>query len=298
MLPAQANYDQATFQVKELWGLGDHEYPYRASCSRLGLAAFVCRHFYSLAAEEGHVEIRTTVGTFKIFPQGPSATIHFSPLDRVPETHRLASGDFQSVRKFAQGQIRLSPVAFTRAYDREGSDDERWRVAPKRFMIMTPALDHPRCIRFVTQAELEMLEVSREICKVVMRVFIRFVDEEYPEGTEAIDQWESVMIVLQLYNSADFVHPDSVKMATEAYWAMCTTAFPVEDERGRILGNIVDDFVEILDILRAEPVVRSARVRDYLKEFFDQYGLPCLLLCCASISCQHELLDFPNHLHC
>jgi hypothetical protein len=290
MLPAQANHDQATFQVKELQGLRDYGYPYRASCSRLGLATFICRHFYTLAAEEGHVEIRTTVGTFKIFPPAPSAMIHFFPLDRVPETHRLASGDFQSVRRFAQGQIRLSPVAFTIAHGREGSDDERWRIPPRRFMILTPSLDHPRCIRFVTQAELETLEASREICKVVMRVFIRFFDEEHPEGTGAIDEWESIMTVLRLYNDSDFVHPNSVKMVTEAYWAMCTMAFPVENERGRILHKVMDDFVDILDILKAEPVVRSAQVKNYLKEFFDQYGLP--YVCCfvaqaflASMNC-------------
>jgi len=269
MLPAQANYDRAIFQVKELRGLGDHEYPYKALCSRLGLAAFICRYFHSLAPAEGHIAIRITIDTFEIFPQGTSATIHFFPLDRVPETHRLASGDFQSVRRFAQGQIRLSSVAFESAHGREGPDDERWREAPMRLAILTPALDHPRCIRFVTQAELEMLEVSREICKVVMRVFIRFVDEEHPEGTEEIDQWETIMTVLRLYKDADFVHPDSVKMVTEAYWAICTMAFAVENERGRTLSNVMDDFGEILDILRAEPVVRSARVKDCLKEFFD-----------------------------
>lgn len=289
MLPAQANYDQATFQVKELQGLRDYGYLYRASCSRLGLATFICQHFYALAAEEGHVGILTTVGTFKIFPPASRATIHFFPLDRVPETHRLVPGDFQSVRRFAQGQIRLSPVAFRVAHGREGSDDERWRP-PTRFMIVTPSLDHPRCIRFVTQAELETLEASREICKVFMRVFIRFVDEEHPEGTGAIDEWGSIMTVLRLYSDSDFVHADSVKMVTEAYWAMNTMAFPVQNERARMLTKIMDDFVEILGILKAEPVVRSAQVKDYLKEFFGQYGLP--YVCCfvaqaflASMNC-------------
>lgn len=278
MLPAQVNYDRATFQVKELREFGDHDYPYRALCSRLGLAAFISRHFHSLAVEEGHIEIRTTVGRFKIFPQGPSAAIHFFPRDRVSETHQLAAGDFQSVQRFAQGKIRLSPVGFQLAYDQEGDDNERWREAPINLAILTPALDHPLCIRFTTQVELEILETSREICKVVMRVFIRLVDEEPPEGTEAIEQWELIITVLRQSRDANFVHPNSVKMITEAYWGICTMASPDENARRRILSNIVDDFGDMLVIQRAEPAVSSARIKDCLKEFSEQYGLP--YVCC------------------
>jgi hypothetical protein len=278
MLPGQANCERAIFEVKQLRGLKDHEHLYRALCSRLGLAAFICRHFHSLAAQDGHVEIRTTVGAFKIFPQGSTAVIKFLPRDKAFETHQLAAGDFQNVQKFAQGQIRLSPFAFDRVYGREGGENERWKEIPIKLAILTAALDHPQCIRFVTQTELEILETSREICKVVMRTFIRLVDEEPLEGTEAFEQWELIMTVFRQSRDADFVHPDSIRIITEVCGGICKLVCPDDNARGQVLSKVVDDFGEILDILRGEPTARSARVRGYLKEFFERYGLP--FVCC------------------
>ena len=44
------------------------------------------------------------------------------------------------------------------------------------------------------------------------------------------------------------------------------------------MANVVDDFREILDSLRAEPTVRSAKIKDGLKEYIEQYGLAHI--CC------------------
>lgn len=244
----------------------------------MGLAAFICRHFHSLAAQEGHTDIRTTVSTFKIFPQGSSAVIYFNPRDRVSEAHQLAAGDFQCVRRFAQGHIRLIPAALELTSGQNGGSNERWKTSPIKLAILTPALDHLQCTRFATQTELEMLKTSREICKVVIRTFIRLVDEVSLEGTEAVDQWELVMTVLRQSRDADFVHPDSVKMITEAYWGICTKVCPDQNARVQILTNVLDDFREIVDTLTVDPTVRSAKVKDYLREFYERYGLP--YVCC------------------
>lgn len=125
---------------------------------------------------------------FKILPQGPTSTIYFFPRDKAHEPHRLAAGDFECVRSFTQGKIRLSGVAFGLPFDREGGDDERWEEASMKLAILVPGLDYPPCIRFTTQKELEMLATSREICEVIMRVFLRLVDDEPLEGTEQIEQ--------------------------------------------------------------------------------------------------------------
>jgi hypothetical protein len=182
ILPDQVNYNPSVFRTRELRRLRDSEHPYKASCSRLGLAAFVCRHFHSIVVEEGHILIRTIVGTFKIFPHGLSSLIRLLPQEKASETHPLVVQDLQDVQRFAQGQIRLSPIGYRRSYGRDGNDDERWRLVPIRLAIMVPSLDHPPCVRFTTRLELSLLEKSREICKMVMRVFIRCVSEDPPEG--------------------------------------------------------------------------------------------------------------------
>jgi hypothetical protein len=278
MLPDQANYERAIFQTRELSRSGDREQSYEAPCSRLGLAAFICRHFHSLAAVEGHIQVRTTVGTFKIFPHSLSSLIRFFPKEKASETHPLVVQDFQDIQKFARGQVRLSPIAYQRAYGRDGNDDERWRLTPMRLAMLVPSLDHPPCIRFTTQPELILLKTSREICKTVMRVFVRRVNKEPPEGIEAMEQWELIMTVIRQFKDADFVHPLSVTMVTEAFWAICTAACPDENTRGRIQEVAIEDFEEMLDNLRAEPSIRSSRVNDYLEESSRLYGLP--YVCC------------------
>jgi hypothetical protein len=79
MVPDQANYKQAIFRTRGLSRLRDREHLYEVPCSRLGLAAFICQHFHSLAAVEDHIQIRTTVGTCKIFPHSRSSLIRFFP---------------------------------------------------------------------------------------------------------------------------------------------------------------------------------------------------------------------------
>jgi hypothetical protein len=94
--------------------------------------------------------------------------------------------------------------------------------------IMIPTLDHPRCNRFITEMEIQMLESSHKICKLIKRVFIQLVDEE---------------------------------------------------NRTRILSNIIDDFEEMLiNIPREERGARSVLVREFLKGFLDRSGLP--YVCC------------------
>ena len=55
-------------------------------------------------------------------------------------------------------------------------------------------------------------------------------------------------------------------------------ASPDENARVRTLSSIGDDFGEILDIQRVEPIIKPARIKDYLKESFERYGLP--YICC------------------
>jgi hypothetical protein len=278
MLPDQTNYNPAIFRTRELWRLRDCEHSYEAPCSRLGLAAFICRHFHSLAVKEAQIQIKTTVGTFKISSHGLSPLVSFFPQEKASETHPLAVQDFQNIQKFAQGQFRLSPIAYQKAYGRDRNDDERWVLAPMELAMLVPSLDHPPCIRFTTQPELILLRKSREICKAVMRVFIGHVNEEYPEGIEAIEKWELIMTVLKQSKDADFVHPQSVNMITEAFWEMCTAAYPEENTRAQILDFVHDDFQDMLHTLRAEPSIRYWRIKDRLGEFSEPYGLP--YLCC------------------
>lgn len=277
MLPAQQNCTTAKFQVKQLPRLGDHEHLYRASCSRLGLADFICRHFHSLVAEEGHIEIRTTVGTFKIFPKGPNATVRFFPLEKTSETHRLAGGDFQCIQRFARGQFRVTFTVYNPTHSLQSLDDDRWRTGPISRVIQTPKLDHPKCIRFATQAELELLDKSRGICKAVIKVFIRLVDEEPLEGTGRIARWDQIMTILRQARNTDFTHSDLDRVIPD-FWKVCTVASQNENDAVRIMANVVDDFREILDSLRAEPTVRSAKIKDGLKEYIEQYGLAHI--CC------------------
>jgi hypothetical protein len=113
MLPGQINHDLSTFKLKELREISEHDQtqPYLASCSGWGLAGFICRHFHSFATELGFIVIRTTVSMFKLSPRGSNVVIYLFPCDRVADTHQLASENFQGVRRFAQGQVRLSSVA-------------------------------------------------------------------------------------------------------------------------------------------------------------------------------------------
>jgi hypothetical protein len=67
-------------------------------------------------------------------------------------------------------------------------------------------------------------------------------------------------------------------MVTEAFWAICTAAYPDEDTRLRILTLVIEDFQEMLDALRAEPIISSSRIHDYLEEFSRPYGAP--YICC------------------
>jgi hypothetical protein len=269
MLPGQVNHERAIFQVRELRELRDHEYPYKARCLKLGLATFICRHFHSLEAQEGRVDIRTTIGMFKIFSHGTGVVISFLPRNRAPTTHQLAAGDFQSIQRFAQGQVRLSPLSFELAYHREAAENELWIKAAIDLVILTPGLDHPQCIRFTTQRELEILETSREICKAVIRIFIRLVEDKSLEGIEAFEQWEVVMPVFQQSRDADFVHPDSPKVISEACQGIFVIVCPDEKVRSRLLSHIVDDFRETLNTLRAGPAVTSTRIKEYLKGFFE-----------------------------
>ena len=57
-----------------------------------------------------------------------------------------------------------------------------------------------------------MLGISRGIRKVILRVFIRLVDEEAPDGIETIEQSQAIMTALRRARDVDFVHPDSVKV--------------------------------------------------------------------------------------
>jgi hypothetical protein len=155
---------------------------------------------------------------------------------------------------------------------------------------MVPSLDHPPCVRFTTRLELSLLEKSREICKMVMRVFTRCVSEDPPEGIKGMEDWELIITVLNQSRDSDYVHPLSVHMITEAFWAICTAACPDENTGGQILKLVIEDLEEMLDIVRGEPSIRSSRIRDYLEEFSDRYGLP--YICCfvaqallASMNC-------------
>jgi hypothetical protein len=147
-----------------------------------------------------------------------------------------------------------------------------------RLAILVPSLDHPPCIRFTTQPKFILLEKSREICKTVMRVFVRRVNKEPPEGIEVMEQWRLIMPVLRQSKESDFVHPLRVIMITEAFWAICKAACPGENTRGQVLEVVVEDFEEMLDTMRAEPSIRSSRVKDYLEKFAEPYGLP--YVCC------------------
>lgn len=262
MLPGQINNNRAIFELRRL---RSHGHLYGASCSRLRLAAFICQNFYSLSEEEGHIEIRTTLGRFNIFPQGLSATIQF-PQNKAPNPHRLATGDFKSIQRFAEGKIRMSPDTYQRAYGLEGDDDERWLAGPMNLAISTPGLDHPSCIRFATQAELKLLETNRELCGLIIRVFIRHVNEEPPNGIDAIEHWELIMKFLEQSKDVRFVYPDTVKTITKIYWVICTIVSPDENTRIRMLSNVVDDLGEMLHSLWTESSIRSIRIKDYLKE--------------------------------
>jgi hypothetical protein len=109
---------------------------------------------------------------------------------------------------------------------------------------MVPSLDHPPCVRFTTRLELSLLEKSREICKMVMRVFTRCVSEDPPEGIKGMEDWELIITVLNQSRDSDYVHPLSVHMITEAFWAICTAACPDENTGGQILKLVIEDLEE------------------------------------------------------
>lgn len=250
MLPGQANHGEAVFEAWELQSHIDDDHALDSSCSRLGLASFICRYFHSVTDEGGHIAVRTTVGKFEIPHSGQGTAIRFFPQIRAPETHRMSTGDALSICKLADGQIRLSQNAFSADHNGEkGNESARWRRVPIRRAILTPGLDLPPCVRFATQLEIDFLEKMREGSVAFIWAAIRFLDQG--TGNNSTTR-SAIMRTLSDYRSGIYSSPVTASTASESHWIVSAAAIGATGEgmqeiQRRMGPTAIDEFVEILN---------------------------------------------------
>lgn len=75
-------------------------------------------------------------------------------------------------------------------------------------IIMTPDLDHPQCIRFISEQEVSRLENIRDFSQTLMRAYLRFAEDQ----TVIFPNLELTNEAIRQSAEAIFVRPDSPPM--------------------------------------------------------------------------------------
>jgi hypothetical protein len=274
MLPGQANHAGAIFHKKNVLELTDTEYFYRATCSRSGLARLLCRFFSSISKHENVVRVRTTLGLFELFNERLGVFVRFFPQSRAGRAHHLAGMDFDGVKKFAQGMFRLSDTSFRLALHRDAMEDERWQSAANQdaaldLFMMTPALD-PHCIRFASPDDANKLRNKRAFAQLLMNSFLRLA-AEWDE--EPFPQFGLFKTVITQSSDSIFVHPDSVKLLSEAFWGLAPWPILRKWKGDSSLLGRWADFQEMEQDFIADWVGRHVRVRARLSALVEQHDV-------------------------
>jgi hypothetical protein len=275
MLPGQVNHAGAIFHIRNVLELTETEYLYRATCSQSGLARLICRFFSSISEHENVVRIRTTLGLFELRNERLGVFVHFLPQSRAAQAHPLAGTDFYGITRFAQGMFRLSDQAFGLAVGRDAAERERWQFAANQeatldLFMMTPALDHPHCIRFTSPEDINKLRNKRTVAQLLMNSFLRLAAEQ---TEEPFPQFELFTTVITQSADAIFSTRDAVQVLSEAFWGACTMVYPEEMERRLRITRAMADFQEIEQDFIADSVGRSTRVRAKLIALAEQHDV-------------------------
>lgn len=275
ILPGQPRHSSAMFRKRSVLELSESEYLYRAKCSRSGLARLICRFFCSIQRHENVVKVYTTLGLFELHDKRLGMIVHYFPQSRAIQAHPFAGEDFVSVIRFAQGMFRLGDQAMRLAFDQDATVREPWQLAANQhatldLFMMTPALDHPHCIRFASQDDISKLRNKRTVAQIVMNSFLRIAAEQTEEPFPGFG-----LLTTVITQSADgiFSTLTAVPVLSEAVLGACTIAYPEEMERKIKITRAMADYQEMEQDFIAESIGRPAAIRARLRDLTEQYEI-------------------------